>query len=398
MMKKKLFCLIFSAALLFSCAAPAEGTLPDFGFYDPLIMQSLTWTEGTGIYDYVLFNYENTDTPFEGYTVSAALPAMTPALHLASGRRFIDIVPYIMASEDIAVPALSVSVSDTAAFISTVRIKTESLSLFLDFSGSPESLSRSTEDRTTYARAVNIGSNLFTLIGDLADNGAFVACEVILNDGTSLSAASDRISREEDNPFRWLDRCLKESRLIDESRRMQESLRLYTAQFILHFSELPEITLSGARWIDDLADSVSAYPMKLEYAEEDKSAAFTVGVLNYSGTFGDRSGRSSLSVGLCYYCLDEDGAVLPFADGSVLRHWDSVCALSSGESRILPVSVPLPKGTASVMAAISSVAWSEGAVRTVPDRDLVFVEYEVSPAYTVESPEESPVEDSPVSL
>ena len=376
-MKKKLFCLIASFVMLLALPVSADNnaSLPDLGTYDPLTIQSLTWTEGTSFYDYVLFNYTNTEEPFESYDITAVWPDMSPALVLKDGSRTITVEPYIRASESIAVPFLYFAVSDTLVKISHVEIRTGRITLSCDFSGAGEHLAVNQETRYSQANVINIGSNLFTLIGDLADNGAFLSCTVTLEDGTTLEASSEKIPEKENNPFYWLDLCLKESGLLDDNRRLQESLRLYTAQYILHFDSLPVVKLTGAKWLSDLDDSVAAYPIKLEYAYNKEGAAFTVGVFNYSSAFGSRSVRSSSTIRLAYYCLDGDGQVLAFADGSVFHFVDSPCALAPYESAVLPFDVPLPEGTETVMAAISSVTWSEGAVQAVPDRDLVFVDY-----------------------
>ena len=376
-MKKQLFCLIAAFAMLLALPVCADSvaSLPDLGTYDPLTIQSLTWTEGTSFYDYVMFSYDNTDDPFATYEIVAVWPDMSRALVLKDGSHAITVEPYILASGSVAVPFLYFAVSDTLSPISRIEIRTEQLTLQFGFSAAEDHIAVNQETRTSQANVINIGSNLFTFIGDLADNGAAVSCTVTLEDGTTLEASSEKIPEKENNPFYWLDLCLKESGLLDDNRRLQESLRLYTAQYILHFDPLPEVKLSGAKWIDDLDDSVASYPMKLEYAPDAEDAAFTVGVLNYCGAFGNRSIRSSSAVRLAYYCLDDDGQVLPFADGSVFRYADSFCYLEPCESAVLPFDVPLPLGTATVMAAISSVTWSEGAVQTIPDRDLVFVKY-----------------------
>ncbi len=376
-MKSKIFCLIaaFAMVLALPVLADNNASLPDLGTYDPDVIQSLTWTEGTSYYDYVLFNYDNTNDPFESYEISAVWPDMSPALVLKDGRGTVTVEPYIQASENIAVPFLYFSVSDTLSKISRAEIRTDRITLSCDFSGAGEHLAVNRETRISQAFVVNIGSNLFTLIGDLADNGAALSCTVTLEDGTTLEASSEMIPEKENNPFYWLDLCLKESGLLDDGRCLQESLRLYTAQYLLHFDTLPEVKLTGAQWHSDLDDSVAAYPVKLEYAYDVEGAAFTVGILNYSGAFGSSSVRSTSAVRLAYYCLDVDGQVLAFADGSVFRYADSICSLKPCGSDVLPFDVPLPEGTETVMAAVSSVTWSEGAVQTIPDRDLVFVKY-----------------------
>ncbi|MBR4500755.1 MAG: hypothetical protein IKP22_02540 [Clostridia bacterium] len=376
-MKRKFFCLIAAFAMLLALPVSADNnaSLPDLGTYDPEVIKSLTWKTGTHFYDYVLFNYDNTNDPFESYEITAVLPDMSPALVLRDGSRTVTVEPYIQASYGIAVPFLFFSVSDTTVRISRVEIRTGQITLSCDFSGAEEHLAVDQQNRSSAAYVVNIGSNLFTLIGDLADNGAVLSCTVTLEDGTTLEASSENIPEEKNNPFYWLDLCLKRSHLLDNDRRLQESLRLYTAQYILHFDTLPEVKMTGAEWQNDLDDSIAAYPIKLEYAYGVEGAAFTVGILNYAGAFGSKSIRSSSSVRLTYYCLDGDGQVLAFADGSVFRYVDSFCRLEPCESDVLPFDVPLPEGTETVMAAISSVTWSEGAVQTVPDRDLVFVKY-----------------------
>ena len=375
-MKKKMFCLIAAFAMLLALPASADvASLPDRGVYDPLVLQTLTWTEGTPYYDYVMFSYDDTNDPFSTYEITAAWPDMKSALVLRDGIHTVTVAPCILGSRSVVVPLLYFSVSDTLAEISRVEIRTEQITLSCDFSGAGEHVSVDRTARSSHANVTNIGSNLFTLIGDLADNGAVLSCAVTLDNGTTLEASSEKIPEKESNPFYWMDLCLKESGLLDENRRLQESLRLFAAQYILHFDTLPDVKMTGAKWLNDLDDSVSAYPMKLEYAHEDEDAAFTVGILNYSGTFGNKSIRSSSSVRLAYYCMDGDGQVLAFADGEVFRYVDSFCYLEPGESAVLSFDVPLPEGTETVMAAVSSVTWSEGAVQTIPDRDLVFVKY-----------------------
>ncbi len=390
-MKNKLLVIITSLVMLFTLPGCADSpALRDLGTFDPQILKSLTWNEGTGFYDYVLFSYDNTDLPFESYTISAVLPDMTPALSFPAGESTLAVEPCIMAWEDIALPVLSLSVSDTDVMISRARLSTGEITLLMDFSAGGEFVYVDEETGASQAHAINIGSNLFTLIGALAENGAFLSCSLTLQDGTVLEGNTEKVTEEEKNPFRWLDLCLKEARLLDESGRLQESLRLFAAQFPLHFDLLPEITLTGAEWISDLDGTVAAYPMKLEYAHEMEGDAFTVGILNYSGAFGSRSIRSSSSVRLVYYCLDQEGAVLPFADGSVFRFEDFFCALGPCESTLLSFNVPLPADTDTVRAAIASVTWSEGAVQTVPDRDLVFVDY--TPQTLI--PETAPQDDA----
>ncbi|MBR6706795.1 MAG: hypothetical protein IKI84_08975 [Clostridia bacterium] len=376
-MKKKILCLIAAFAMLLALPVSADNnaSLPDLGTYDPLVIQSLTWTEGTPFYDYVMFNYNNTDDPFETYEITAVWPDMSSALVLRDGGRTITVEPLILASEGITVPVMYFGVSDTLVKISRVEIRTGQITLSCDFSGADEHLAVNQERRFSQASVINIGSNLFTLIGDLADNGASLSCTVTLENGNTIEASSEKIPEKENNPFYWLDLCLKESGLLDGDRRLQESLRLYTAQYILHFDTLPEVKMTGANWINDLDDSVAAYPLKLEYARDVEGAALTLGILNYSGAFGSKSIRSSSAVRLVYYCLDGDGQALAFADGSVFHYVDSFCYLDPCESAVLPFDVHLPQGTESVMAAISSVTWSEGAVQTIPDRDLVFVKY-----------------------
>lgn len=390
-MKKQLLCLLTAFVLLLSGSALAAPALPDFGFFDPLVLQSLTWTEGTGFYDYVMFNYSNTDDPFEEYTVSAVLRDTTPALTMKAGGHTVAVTPLVMCFYDDVVPGLSVTVSDTSLGIAGLVLETENLTLSVRFD--PRAAYAGVNEGISYAYVYNMGSNLFTLIGDLADCGGGARCTVTLEDGTALSAACDKAANSEENPFGWLDLCLKECRLIDENRRLQESLRLFAAQSMLRLSSLPEVSLTGAKWIDDLDESITAYPLKLEYAVKGDTA-LSVGILNYSGAFGNRTRRASATVTLAYYCLDGDNNPLAFADGSVLRHVDMRCALSSGDEYILPVDVPLPRDTVTVMAAISSVTWSDGTVETIPDRDLVFVDYEA----TVTQPESSPVDEEPVAI
>ncbi len=377
-MKKSLIISLLIATLLLPLSpAGAGGALPDLGTFDPEILRDLTWNEGTGFYDYVLFSYDDEGDPMDSYTVSAVWPDMSHALAMDAGKNTLTVLPYVMASGDIAVPVLSIRVSDADSLITDVQIGCGSLSLSLDFTDAGESvgLSEDPEDPYSEAVALNIGSNLFTLIGELADNGSSLSCRVTLKNGTVLTAASERFPDSGENPFYWLDRCLKECRLLDDARRLQESLRLYTAQYILHFSGLPVVTLSGAQWIDDLADSVSAYPVKLEYTHA-TDAAFTAAALNYSGSFGSRSRRSVSALSLAFYCLDAQGDPLAFGDGSALHYAGTDCALSPGDGAVLPFDEALPAGTVTVMAAVSSVTWSDGAVLTVPERDLVFVDYE----------------------
>ncbi len=389
-MKKNVLCLFAACLMLFSAAAASETAVPDFGTFDPEVLRSLTWTEGTPYYDYVLFSYDDDGDPMDSYSISAVLPDMTQALTLDAGGHTLTVRPYVMASGDIAVPVLGFVVSDTEETISSAVLRAGDLTVTCGFSASPDYTEIDREEGTSYAYALNIGSNLFTLLGILADGDGAVTCTVTLADGTVLTASFPGFPDPGTNPFRWLDLCLKECALLDGDRCLQESLRLYNAQYLLHFTDLPEVTLEGAKWISDLADSVSAYPIKLEYAEEtDFEDSFTVGVINYSGTFGSRSSRAAAAAALSYYCLDAEGNVVPFADGSVLRTVEAPCPLAAGEGAVVPIDVPLPEGTAKVMAAISRVTWSEGAVQTVPDRDLVFVEYDARTVFPEKLQEEN---------
>ena len=112
-MKKKILCLIAAFAMLLALPVSADNnaSLPDLGTYDPLVIQSLTWTEGTPFYDYVMFNYNNTDDPFETYEITAVWPDMSSALVLRDGGRTITVEPLILASEGITVPVMYFGVS-----------------------------------------------------------------------------------------------------------------------------------------------------------------------------------------------------------------------------------------------------------------------------------------------
>ena len=377
-MKKTRFAAAAAAAVLLLCAlAFADPALPSFDRYDPDVVKSLTWTEGTPFYDYVCYIYDYDERPEYSFRVFACGLDMESALLTKEGNMLFLVDPLFMGSYDTLLPYLDIQCQGCSSTIARAELTVGDLSLTAE---APKGSELSAfEDGTAELLITAIGSNQITLISALEAPGVRPRLTLTFADGTEAACTFSLPADPEENPFYWLHRLLTESRYLDESGCLNESARLLCAHTALDSGKEVLLSLSGAAWIDDLADSVRAYPLKLEYAPDSTAglASFCFDVLNYAGTFVDTDVTVS-SFDLLWYPLDENGDPLPFADGSMTAAASFKGPVAPGEEKTFSVTAGLPEAARYVAAAISSFTASDGQKMTVPDRDLVFVYYEAA--------------------
>ncbi len=377
MKKLRFFSAAAATVLLAGTLACADPALPFYDMFDADIIKSLTWTEGTSYYDYVCYSYEYEDLPEYSYDLYACDLDMNPALMKKEGGLYFRLDPCFNGSFDSMVPCLYITCEGAAASIVRAEVTVGSLKLTAEAAAdSPLSV---WEEGTAELLIPTLGSNQITLISALEKADARPALSLSFSDGSQASCSFVLPSDAQYNPFVWLHRILRESRYLDDGDRLQESSRLLCAQNSLKHRDSVRVTLSGAEWIDDLSDSVRAYPLKLEYAPDNllDLASFSFSALNYAGTFTDGSTLVD-SFDVTWYAVDENGDPLSFEDGTLTKTAAFSGPIAPGQESGFSVTEPLPEGSAYVSAAIS--AFTCGGQKTVvPSRDLCFVLFQALP-------------------
>ena len=377
MKKTRLLAAAAVPVLLSGALAFADPALPSYGMYDPDIVKSLTWTEGTPYYDYVCYVYDYEEEPEYSFRVYACGLDMESALLAKEGDLLFQVDPLFSGSYDALVPYLDIQCQGAASAITRAELSVGSFFLTAE---APEASGLSYfEDGTAELLITAIGSNQITLISALEAPGVRPRLTLDFADGTKAACSFTLPDDPEENPFVWLHRLLTESRYLDQEGRLQESARLDCARVAQRAKGEVFLSISGAQWINDLADSVRAYPLKLEYAPDSQAgfASFSFDVLNYAGTFIDTDVTVS-SFDLLWYPADENGDPLSFGDGSVTAAAAFSGPVAPGEEKTYSVTAALPEAARYAAAAISSFTLADGQKVTVPDRDLVFVFYEAS--------------------
>ncbi len=373
---KKLFSLFAALclALTFACGA-AEGTGNPPVRYSEDLIQYYTFTEGTPYYDYICFTYNNPDDVFEDYTVTCAYADLSSPLTFEADEGRITVVPGIMCSYETVIPYIEVDcIGEYDLPVTGLFLDVGSMTLELDWDEDSDFLTEG--DNGVGAYAVNLGSNLYSLLRALSENAGAAKIRVTFLDGSETEGS---VKAPEENPWKWYYEGLKACGLLDADGNVQEDLRLVSVRFAMGYQDDPAYAITGADVIDDLQVSIAAQPLKLEYpeslAETVPEKSFIFGVLNYSNTFVKGSGKEITGFDIEWSAMDRYGMAQTLKSGGTVGtvHYDRT--VKPGEQFNATVDADLPDGCAYVRCRLTAIQYGNGDVVTIPERDRVAVEY-----------------------
>ena len=336
-------------------------------------MKALTWDEASPYYDNVCFVYNNTEDPFEDYSITCLYPDMTNPMTFEAEKGTVVIEVGLMGSYDTVLPYIQVDcVGDFFTLIKDVRLDC-GVTLTMHFDEQSEMAAAAQGE--SYAMAVSLGSNVFTLMRALAESKTGLHASIVFADG---STAEGQIPAEATAIWSWYWDALHACGLLDADDRVQEELRLEYARLQMSYQGDPSFTLEGAETISDANDSVTAQPLKLEYAESLANVPqgfFNFGVINYNSTFVQGSDTEITGFDLVWTAVDAYGKAIPLANGETQGtvHYDQ--KVTPGGMFSATVDAGLPAEAQMVLCQLTAYTCGDGTVVTIPERDLVTVEY-----------------------